>query len=353
MKTDQLANKAVEGEVTLTKVDEFDGTPLAGAEFTLEYNQGGTGNWIQYPDHHTTYTTDADGNIHVTGLKGGGYRFIEMTAPTDYVQSDLANPIYYEFTIDVGQLDATVEATNKLIPGSVKLTKIRTGYPDQKIAGAEFELYYEKEPDKWIQVGGSYITNTDGEITVDNLRPGDYQFIETRAPRNYYLNTEPVEFTIDRNPTIQVEVTAENRRRPSDGGSYFPPEPEEPERPEEDLDKPEELKEPTQPEEDPEEPVDPEQPEEPETLRESEEPGADERSDEQGADQATGVTSDQSLADPSALGRNNNLLADADIAQSKQLLPQTGERLPWTPFFGLLFIAFALVLWFRKNKVQV
>lgn len=32
---------------------------------------------------------------------------------------------------------------------------------------------------------------------VNDLLPGDYQFVETQAPKGYERNTKPVTFTID------------------------------------------------------------------------------------------------------------------------------------------------------------
>ncbi|MRM77288.1 hypothetical protein GJI78_12725, partial [Lactococcus lactis subsp. cremoris] len=36
----------------------------------------------------------------------------------------------------------------------------------------------------------------DGKVVVDGLAPGEYSFVETKAPTGYILNTNPVHFTI-------------------------------------------------------------------------------------------------------------------------------------------------------------
>ena len=53
-------------------------------------------------------------------------------------------------------------------------------------------------------------TNKDGKISVSDLRPGDYQFIETKAPTHYDLNQTPINFTVEKSQTTTASVTAKN-----------------------------------------------------------------------------------------------------------------------------------------------
>ena len=36
------------------------------------------------------------------------------------------------------------------------------------------------------------VTNSKGKIEIDDLRPGNYQFIETKAPKHYVLDETPI-----------------------------------------------------------------------------------------------------------------------------------------------------------------
>ncbi|MGQ0516576.1 prealbumin-like fold domain-containing protein, partial [Bacillus sp. D-CC] len=47
-------------------------------------------------------------------------------------------------------------------------------------------------------------------VTVKDLEPGTYKFIETEAPKDYVLNTKPIEFTIDKSQQSFATVTATN-----------------------------------------------------------------------------------------------------------------------------------------------
>ena len=39
-------------------------------------------------------------------------------------------------------------------------------------------------------------TDEHGKVSASDLRPGDYQFIEVKAPKDYDLRQDPIPFTI-------------------------------------------------------------------------------------------------------------------------------------------------------------
>ena len=54
------------------------------------------------------------------------------------------------------------------------------------------------------------VTNSKGKIEIDDLRPGDYQFIETKAPKHYVLDETPIHFTIEKGQKKAISLTAKN-----------------------------------------------------------------------------------------------------------------------------------------------
>ena len=65
----------------------------------------------------------------------------------------------------------------------------------------------QDETGKMLQEG--LTTNKDGKIVVENLKPGKYQFVETKAPTHYQLDETPITFTIDKSKTeADVEVVS-------------------------------------------------------------------------------------------------------------------------------------------------
>nr|WP_281384475.1 SpaA isopeptide-forming pilin-related protein [Listeria immobilis] len=187
-------NTAKTGSVVLTKEDSVSEAKLAGAEFELQQADG-----TKVKDG---LISDADGKIEVADLAPGDYQFVETKAPTGYKLD--ATPV--TFTIEFNQttpVNVTKENTAKT--GSVILTK-EDSVSEAKLAGAEFEL----QQADGTKVKDGLISDADGKIEVADLAPGDYQFVETKAPTGYKLDTTPVTFTIEFNQTTPVNVTKEN-----------------------------------------------------------------------------------------------------------------------------------------------
>ncbi|SEO93045.1 Uncharacterized surface anchored protein, partial [Amphibacillus marinus] len=203
LKTAMLTNEAVEdGSVRLTKVDDVDRTVLEGAVFDLEYNQGGTGNWI---NHTTNLTTDEDGVIAVDQLKGGQYRLVEQQAPSDYQLDD--TPIY--FTIEASNEAVDLEEIeNSLINGAVELTK--RGADNNLLAGVVFEL----QDDAGELLLSDLATDEDGKLLVEDLRPGWYQFKETATIAGYQLSEHIERFEITRSQQTVLTVDFLNELTP-------------------------------------------------------------------------------------------------------------------------------------------
>lgn len=192
----KVTNKATPGSVVLTKKDAETAEVLPDAVFELQKSDGTT--------ITTDLTTDASGKISVDSLEPGDYQFVEMVAPTGYEIDK--TPV--KFTITKAQATALqVVKTNRMIKGTVILDKAdsRTG---TKLAGATFKLI-NKDTKKIVME--EMTTSQSGRLAVQNLRPGHYQFIETKAPKGYELDAKPVEFTIIRNQKDTLYLTKINK----------------------------------------------------------------------------------------------------------------------------------------------
>ncbi|MDE8607345.1 SpaA isopeptide-forming pilin-related protein, partial [Listeria monocytogenes] len=184
------------GSVELTKLDSATKATLAGATFELQDKEGNT---LQ-----TGLTTDENGVLKVTDLVPGSYQFIETSAPTGYKLDN--SPVSFE--IIASETDQIVKVTkeNTLEVGSVELTKLDSA-TKATLAGATFEL--QNKEGNTLQTG--LTTDENGVLNVTDLVPGTYQFVETKAPIGYELDTTPVVFEIIAGETDQpVKVTKEN-----------------------------------------------------------------------------------------------------------------------------------------------
>ncbi|VEF48981.1 LPXTG-motif cell wall anchor domain-containing protein [Bacillus freudenreichii] len=98
------------------------------------------------------------------------------------------------------------DITNKLIFGEVELIKVDKDNHKNTLAGAEFELQ-DAEGNK---LQGGLTTEQSGMVTVSGLKPGDYQFIETKAPKGYEKLQKPVTFTIKKGQKDTLTLIVEN-----------------------------------------------------------------------------------------------------------------------------------------------
>jgi LPXTG-motif cell wall-anchored protein len=191
-----FTNELSTGSVELVKVDKDNNTiNLAGVEFELQDEKG---NVLQQ-----NLSTNYEGKLLVSGLKPGKYQFVETKAPTFYELSDEPIP----FTIVKGQQQTlTVLVENELIRGSVELVKVDKDNNHIKLEGAEFEL--KNLEGHTIQ--RNLTTNKDGKLLVADLKPGKYQFVETKAPFGYHLNSTPINFTIEKGQKQTLGLIVKN-----------------------------------------------------------------------------------------------------------------------------------------------
>ncbi|WP_283701328.1 SpaA isopeptide-forming pilin-related protein [Clostridium perfringens] len=88
--------------------------------------------------------------------------------------------------------------------GKVVLTK-KDSQNGNVLKGAVFNLQNQKGED----IKTNITTDENGQIVLNDLAPGDYQFVEIEAPNGYELDKTPVKFTIvvGQREAIKVEKT--------------------------------------------------------------------------------------------------------------------------------------------------
>ncbi|MFT8575614.1 MAG: SpaA isopeptide-forming pilin-related protein [Bifidobacterium aquikefiri] len=193
--TVNATNAEITGSVVLTKTDSDTGDPLAGAVFDL-YSKAGV--LVK-----SGLSTDSKGQISYDGLKPGDYYFKEVSAPAGY---SFDKDKQWTFTVDLQTSEkvATVNATNAEITGSVVLTKTDSD-TNKALAGAVFSLYKDGQTDA---LKTDLTTGSDGTVTVDGLKPGDYYFVEIQAPAGYVLNDSKLNFTVELQTEVKVATAS-------------------------------------------------------------------------------------------------------------------------------------------------
>ncbi|WP_158524068.1 MSCRAMM family protein, partial [Clostridium perfringens] len=181
------------GKVVLTKKDSQNGNVLKGAVFNLQNQKG--------EDIKTNLTTDENGQIVLNDLAPGDYQFVEIEAPNGYELDK--TPV--KFTVVVGQTETVnIEKVNTASLGGVVLTK-KDSQNGNVLQGAIFNL----QDQNGQNIRTNLTTDENGQIVLNDLAPGDYQFVEIEAPNGYELDKTPVKFTIvvGQREAIKVEKT--------------------------------------------------------------------------------------------------------------------------------------------------
>ncbi|MGL5479973.1 MAG: SpaA isopeptide-forming pilin-related protein [Clostridium sp.] len=191
----QVTDKLSVGSISLTKVDSKDNKKvLEGAIFSLLNEKGE----VVAKD----LVTDKNGQIVVNNLIAGKYAFVETKAPNGYE----LNSKKYEVTLTadkVGKVQAqSVQVTDKLSEGSITLTKVDSKDNKKVLEGAIFNLLNEKGE----VVSKGLVTDKNGQIVVNNLVPGKYAFVETKAPNGYELNSKKYEVTLTADKVGKVQA---------------------------------------------------------------------------------------------------------------------------------------------------
>ncbi|MDR0879616.1 MAG: Cys-Gln thioester bond-forming surface protein [Clostridioides sp.] len=139
-------------------------------------------------------TTNTDGvaifeNIPITG--SNGYLLQEINTPNRYVvPQDQIGVINWDKV-------TTINVENKLIRGSIKLTKVDSEDHELKLKGAQFHVY---KGDEDLGV----LVENDGVYTMGDLKPGEYTVIETKAPDKYILDSTQHKVTISTQGQIAI-----------------------------------------------------------------------------------------------------------------------------------------------------
>ena len=170
-----VANTKKNGSIEIVKKGD-DGKLLEGAEFNLEDTNGKV---------IAAQKSNKDGKVVFSDLKEGNYVLKEVKAPKGY---NIVNPVNVEVKADeVTKLDLTDKATTgKLL---IKKVDVATG---KEVPGAKIKVTCTEGLDK----GKSFeFVSTDKEQEF-TLKAGQYEYVETQAPKGYELNKEVGKFEI-------------------------------------------------------------------------------------------------------------------------------------------------------------
>ena len=195
-----ISNKLVYGSVNGKKTDE-DGKALGGA--VIGIFQTGTEEFTAENAIQTTTSAD-DGSFSFAKVPYGSWIIREVESPKGFVLSE------EEIPVTIGEVDEVVEIelANYRIRGNIELTKVDKDYPDNKLTGAEFEVYADTngngELDKDDKLMGKMGELDGGVYQMKELLYGKYFVKETKAPEGYLLDDNVYPVSIEENGKTYV-----------------------------------------------------------------------------------------------------------------------------------------------------
>ena len=179
-----VSNELIRGEIRGLKTDE-NGTGLSRAviglfqsdetEFTAE-------------NALATATSAEDGSFSFADVPFGDWVLKELESPAGFILSDEVIPVTVE---EDGQV-VEISLANERIYGNLRLTKVDKDCPDNKLTGAEFEVYRDtngnKELDEGDELLGKMEETSTGIYEMAHILYGGVFVKETKAPEGFLLD---------------------------------------------------------------------------------------------------------------------------------------------------------------------
>ncbi len=185
--------KTNNSKMEIMKIDKDTKEPVSNT--TLEISKDGS--------VVTTVKTDESGKATIENLYPGIYDVKEIEANENYILSDEVKKVELEYN---GVARVTFENTRKT--GNLKLIKVDKDNNQITLGNVEFDLYSEEKG----KVIGTYYTNADGEILVENLRVGNYSWLEKSTNKWYKLNDTKTLVTVKENETVETKIENELKK---------------------------------------------------------------------------------------------------------------------------------------------
>lgn len=182
------------GKILINKIDHDTNKGINDVEFSL-YNSNN--------ELIGSYVTNNEGKIEIKDLYQGNYILKETKANKDYL---LNQESIYQIDVNYNKT-STINVENEHKKGNITITKVDKDNMNITLGNVGFELY-NVELDKLI---GTYYTDANGKIEINNLRTGDYILKEIETNKWYNL-AENQDIQVSWNETTHTQVEDELKK---------------------------------------------------------------------------------------------------------------------------------------------
>ena len=179
------------GKIQINKTDSDTSKPIQGVTFQLTKADGTV---------VANATTNSNGVATFSGLYQDNYKLTEISTNDNYV----INKATFDVNVEYNK-STTQNITNDHKKGNLKIYKVDKDNHKIALGNVQFDLYSEE----FQKVIGTYTTDVNGEISIENLRTGNYKLIEKNTGKWYNLaedTTVEVKWNTTEENTIENEL---------------------------------------------------------------------------------------------------------------------------------------------------
>ena len=179
------------GKIQINKTDSDTSKPIQGVTFQLTKADGTV---------VANATTNSNGIATFSGLYQDNYKLTEISTNDNYV----INKATFDVNVEYNK-STTRNITNDHKKGNLKIYKVDKDNHKIALGNVQFNLYSEE----FQRVVGTYTTDVNGEISIKNLRTGNYKLIEKNTGKWYNLaedTTVEVKWNTTEENTIENEL---------------------------------------------------------------------------------------------------------------------------------------------------
>ena len=179
------------GKIQINKTDSDTSKPIQGVTFQLTKTDGTV---------VANATTNSNGLATFSGLYQDNYKLTEISTNDNYV----INKATFDVNVEYNK-STTQNIINDHKKGNLKIYKVDKDNHKIALGNVQFDLYSEE----FQKVIGTYTTDVNGEISIENLRTGNYKLIEKNTGKWYKLaedTTVEVKWNTTEENTIENEL---------------------------------------------------------------------------------------------------------------------------------------------------
>ena len=179
------------GKIQINKTDSDTSKTIQGVTFQLTKADGTV---------VANATTNSNGVATFSGLYQDNYKLTEISTNDKYV----INKATFDVNVEYNK-STTQNITNDHKKGNLKIYKVDKDNHKIALGNVQFDLYSEE----FQRVVGTYTTDVNGEISIKDLRTGNYKLIEKNTGKWYNLaedTTVEVKWNTTEENTIENEL---------------------------------------------------------------------------------------------------------------------------------------------------